>query len=131
MDRIKIAGVFAGGSKNAECFIVTHNGRHIAAIPEIAVSFYVGDGRKAALNVLTGPLSACDAEKAYDTIYELVYPQGSKELDFMGWFEEKYGISWHTFDEGMKKAKATLLERKQAFSHAVSRFYKEKEAAAP
>ncbi|OMP67868.1 hypothetical protein [Domibacillus epiphyticus] len=130
MERIKIAGIFTGKSKSAEFFILTHNGRHIAALPEMFISFYVGDGRKAALKALTGPFSASDAEKVYNTIYRYVYPQGSKEQDFMSWFEEKYGLSWSTFDEGMKKSRATIMERKQAFNHAVSSYYKEKESAA-
>jgi hypothetical protein len=129
MDRVKVVGLFTDKSRKTEFFILKHNGRHIAALPEMYVSFYVGDGREAALKVLTGLLPAGDAEKLYNTIFEYVHPHGDEEMGFISWFEEKYGLSWNTFNEGMQKSGAKLLERDEAFNHAVSRYYKEKELA--
>lgn len=126
MKRVKVAGLFTDKSRIIEFFILKHNGRHIAALPEMYVSFYVGDGREAALKVLTGPLSAEEADKVYTTIFDYVCTHGKEEMGFVSWFEEKYGLPWHTFNEGMQKSGVTLRERDEAFNHAVSRYYKEK-----
>jgi hypothetical protein len=127
MDRIKIVDICIDEDRITESFVINHNGLHFATLPEWSLSFYVEDGREAALNMLSAALSTNDVKKVYDTIFEFIYPPCKDGQNFQNWFEEKYGLTWGSINKAMQKSGVAPSERAHAFKIAIAGYYKEKD----